>query len=375
MSRDDLAQAYRTHDPLLAGHQHAEAVIVGPEGITVLATANPAGEAEHTWVLRLNLDGVVTWERHYDPKYGAARGITRLAKGGFAIAGEVQRGAMAYQGALVHIDGAGEIVGATSLGPRGVTGFNTVQARADGALLAGGSSDWKGWLVTIDPALRNPGERAIAVDEIKAIRMLPAGDAAVLGITERSTSGFGRAQLSSVAPSGQLRWQRLLPTSGRGDPAALVVRQDGALVVGTGATGDRDPAQVWLAHCDAAGAVTWERTLTATPASARGRAAAGLPDGYAVAGETSTADGERTPHVWRLGDDGAPRWDQPYQAPGGGQAFEIVNGLEATSDGGLVMVGSTTRGPGRTNVWIVRLSPDGQVIWQRVFGTPASGPA
>jgi hypothetical protein len=40
-------------------------------------------------------------------------------------------------------------------------------------------------------------------------------------------------------------------------------------------------------------------------------------------------------------------------------------------DGGLVVVGSTPQGPGKTNVWIVRLDPGGEVVWQRVFGAPA----
>lgn len=375
MSKDDLERAYQVHDPLHAGHQGAEAVVVGPEGITVLATANPAGDSEHTWVLRLNLDGVVTWEHHYDPKYGAARAFTRLSRGGFMIAGEVQCSATAYQAALLQIDAAGEVVGAAAFGPRGLTGFNSVQARTDGTTLAAGSSAWKGWLVTIDPTLRNRGERTIAVDEIQTIRLLPSGDLDVLGITERSTTGFGRTQLASVAPSGEVRWQRMLPTSGRGDPAALVIRQDGgALAMGTGTSDEHGLSHIWLAYCDHTGAVTWERTLTATPANAGGLAAVGLPDGYAVAGETATPGGERTPHVWRLGADGAPRWDQRYQGSGAGQAFEILSGLDATSDGGLILVGSTTRGPGRTNVWVMRLAADGKVVWQRVFGSAAVPP-
>jgi hypothetical protein len=51
---------------------------------------------------------------------------------------------------------------------------------------------------------------------------------------------------------------------------------------------------------------------------------------------------------------------------------ELVTGLTATRDGGLVLVGSTTHGAGKTNVWVVRLDPKGDVVWQRVFGAPAS---
>lgn len=153
-----------------------------------------------------------------------------------------------------------------------------------------------------------------------------------------------------------------------------MVRPDGELVVGTGAPAERDPAQVWLAYLDPEGNVAWERTLTAAGA-ARARAAVALSDGYAIVGETTaTADADRAPHVWRLGLDGTPRWDRSYQGEGSGQAFEILNGVDATSDGGLIVVGVTARGPGKTNVWVIRIDPDGKVIWQRVFGAAASAP-
>ena len=371
-SNADLEQVYRIHDPAFAGHQGAEAVVVGPEGITVLATANRDGDADHTWLLRLNLDGTVTWERHYDPKHGAGRAIVRLTQGGFAIAGDVRTGAMAYRASLLEVDGSGNVVGSQSLGPRGVTGFQAVQARADGTIVAGGTAGWKGWLVTSDPTRRNPGERALAVDEVPALQILPGGDIAALAHIEKSTSGFGRARLIAVASDGHARWQRELPSSGRGDPVALVVRHDAELAIGTGAPTADDPAHIWLAQVDAAGEVTWERTLDAAPAEARARAATALPDGYAVAGETMTSLSERTPHVWRLDNDGAPRWNQSYSGPDGGHTGEMVTGLDATGDGGLIMVGSTQHGPGKTNVWVVRLAPDGKVVWQRVFGAAAN---
>jgi hypothetical protein len=372
MSKDDLEQVYRTHEPLFAGHQSAEAVVVGPEGITVLARVNSTGEYEQTWLLRLDIAGAVIWEHHYDPKYGTGRAITRLAQGGFAIAGDIQRGAMQYQASLLQVDATGEVVRAASIGPRGLTGFKSIQARGDGTIIAGGLSAWKGWLVTMDPTFRNPSEHALAAEEIKAIRLLPSGDTVALVSAEKSTSGFGLAQLTSVAADGKDRWQRPLPSSGRGDPAALVVRPDGEFVVGTGAPAERDPARVWLAYVDPAGNLVWERTLAA---AARARAATALPDGYAIAGEITMADGGRAPHVWRLDNSGTPRWNQSYQGQGSGQAFEIVNDLGAASDGGLILVGSTTRGPGKTNVWIVHLDPDGTVIWQRVFGAAANGPS
>jgi hypothetical protein len=371
-SRDDLEQAYRTPDPMLAGHQRAEAVVAGAEGITVLASANHAGDTEHTWLLRLGLDGTTTWEQHYDPKYGTGRALVRLAGGGLAIAGDVRRGPTEYQAALVRVSPAGEVVGSLALGPRGVTGFYALGARPDDSIVAGGTAGWKGWLVTSDGALNRPGERALDVDEVNAMAVLASGDVAALASVEKSTSGFGRAQVTALGPDGAVRWQRQLPSSGRGDPKSLVAGHDGVLAVGTGAVDDRAPSHVWLARLDAAGEIAWEHTLGNDQASWRARAATALADGFAVAGETATPDGGRAPHVWRLGPDGAVRWDHGYSGANGGPAGEMVTGLAATGDGGLVVVGSIARGPGRTNVWVVRLDADGKVVWQRTFGAPAA---
>lgn len=369
-TREDLEQVYLLHDPALAGHQRAEAVVAGADGVTVLASANPKGETEHTWLLRVADDGAVTWERHYDPAYGTGRAITGLRRGGFAIAGDVRRGAMAYQASLLSVDATGAVTGAASIGPRGVTGFYAVQARSDDAIAAGGTSRWKGWLVSTDAALQHPSEAPLDADEVNGLVVLPSGDLAVLAAVEKSTTGFGLARLAAIAADGTVRWQAQLPSTGRGDPAALVALSDGAVVaLGTGAPGDRDLAQVWLARVEATGKLAWERTLEGAPDAWRARAAAAFPDGsVAVAGETATPDGQRAPHVWRLGSDGAVRWQHRY----GGQGGELVTGLAATRDGGLVVVGSTAQGPGKTNVWIVRLDPSGAVMWQRVFGAPAA---
>jgi hypothetical protein len=373
-TKDDLEAVYQLHDPTQAGHQRAEAVVVGDDGITVLASANPKGEAEHTWLLRLGDDGTVAWERHYEPVYGTGRAIAPL-RGGFAIAGDVRRAPMAYQASLLAVDAGGAVVRAASVGPRGVTGFYTVRARPDDAVVAAGTSRWKGWIVSADAALQHPAEAPLDVDEINGLAVLPSGDLAVMAAVEKSTTSVGLTRVAALAADGSVRWQHQLPTSGRADPAALAVLADGVIVVGNGGTNDQDPTKIWLARLGATGKLAWERTLDGGTTAWRARAVAAFSDGsVAIAGETAGPDGSRSPHVWRLDGDGAVRWQHAY----GGSASpgsEFVTGLAATRDGGLVMVGSTAQGAGKTNVWIVRLDPAGNVVWQRVFGVPASNDA
>jgi len=366
-TRDDLEQAYRVHDPNLAGHQRAEAVAVGPEGITVLASANPKGETDHTWLLRLGLDGAVAWQRHYEPAYGTGRALSRQRDGALVIAGDVRRGAMAYQGAVLRVDATGAVAEAVALGPRAATGFYAVQARGDGSVVAGGTAQWKGWLVSTDPALSHRREAAIDGDEINSLGVLTSGDIVALVSVEKSTSGFGMAELSAIAPDGAARWHTRLPSPGRGDPVAVVARAGGAMAIGNGALADRDPAQIWIAQVADGGKVAWQRSLGDAKAAWRARAAAALPDGgVAIAGEIAIA-GVRTPQVWRLSGDGTVRWQHGY----GDRHGEMVTGIAATSDGGMVMVGSTQQGRGKTNVWVVRLDPNGGMVWQHAFGAAA----
>jgi hypothetical protein len=148
---EDLAQAYGYHDPNFAGHQGADAVVASADAITVLCSANPKGDAEHIWLIHLALDGSVRWERHYASGRGFGHALVQLPDGGFAIAGEIQRSAMAFQGYLLRIDASGGVIAGSALGPGGVTGFNALALLADGSMLATGAASGHGWLVKADP--------------------------------------------------------------------------------------------------------------------------------------------------------------------------------------------------------------------------------
>lgn len=374
MTLDDLEKAYRRNGPAFGGRKSARAVVVGAEGISVAVANNPSGEGYHTSLLRLNLDGIEEWERHYDRKYGNAGAILRLANGEFVLAGERERDAMHLQGSLLRIDATGNVIAGQSFGPPSVTSFASVQVRPDGTILAGGSSDWKAWLVTTDPAFRNPGDRSLDMRDVESIRLLSSGDLVVVGPTDRPSVGWARTKVFSVAPDGHVRWQRELPFSASavGEPAALVARGDGVVVIGN------SPEGTWFIHFDRNGEVIWERMF----ADIDGSIAVGLPDGFAVAGETATQSPQgatTTQHVWRFANDGTLLSDQTWSERnvGGGlhSIREQMFDIDATSDGGIVLAGSTSRGPGKTNIWIVRLAPDGKLLWERIIGKPAPAPS
>jgi len=368
----DLTRAFRTHAPEFAGHQQAEAVHAGPAGLTVLCSANRTGDEELTHLLRLSDNGDVAWERQFGSEHGSGRAMAALPNGGFVIAGDIRRSELEYQAQLLHIDDDGQLLESRPFGPGGVTGFAAVAVLDDGSAVAGGMTERRGWIVSVDEKLNLHWERPM--DDVNAVRGLASladGDFAVAAIANQSTTGFGTTQLSVLTVDQRVRWQQRLPVSGRGEPAAIAARAGRSLVmVGYRSANERDPARCWIACLGTDGTPMWERLIGAAAEERRGRAVTVLADeGVAVVCDV-LHDGEHALHVVRLAADGTLAWERAY---GGGEGVrDVANDIAAVADGGLVVVGSTTKGPGRTNAWVLRLDADGALLWNRVFGSAST---
>jgi len=368
---EDLEHAYRTTDPNLAGHQTAEAVVVQGNAITVLCSANPKGDGEHTWLIRLAADGAVAWQHQFSPDQGVGRALAALPDGGFAIAGEIQRGPVEYQGYLLRTDAAGNPTAGAAFGPRGVTGFTSLTVLGDGSPLAGGAVNGHGWLVQIDPKDARPrASWETTLPEVDDVfGLAPLGDGfAMVARRERSTTSFGLTRAAAFHADHRVDWQVQLPTEGRGEPAALAALPGGGIaMVGHHAASDRAKGQIWIAKLTGADRVAWQQTRGTPDEECRGRAIAALPDGGVVVAGDALRDGARGLRLARIGPDGAMIWER---ALGDVTGQDVARGVAPTADGGFVVVGSTSRkGAGKTNVWILKLDADGRRVWDRAFGT------
>ncbi|MBA3805826.1 MAG: hypothetical protein H0X14_08975, partial [Acidobacteria bacterium] len=292
---EELEQAYRTHDASRAGHQQAEAVVVGADGITVLCSADPKGEGEHTWLIRLADDGSVLWERHYEQGQGTGRAIAALPGGSFVIAGDVQRSEMEYQAQLMRVEGDGNMIAEGSFGPRGATGFVALTLLNDASTLAGGTAGWKGSLVCVNAELHTSWEIPIDdVDDVHGLAPLADGGFAMVASQEKSTTALGMTRLAAFTGDQRIRWQKRLPTEGRGEPAALAALADGGLIViGHRSISEQDTARMWVVRVDAAGEVVWERLLGPSDEEQRGRAIVLLADGDVVVAGDALRKGRR----------------------------------------------------------------------------------
>lgn len=162
-------------------------------------------------------------------------------------------------------------------------------------------------------------------------------------------------------------WSALYGGDGAEEMEGVLATSDGGYVV-VGATSSWGQAETdaWIVKVDTAGGVLWQKTyggsgdeilIDVKETSDGGIVAAGWTDSFGA--------GSADLWVMKLTAQGDMVWQNTY----GGSATEQAWSVDPTSDGGYVVAGGTTSfGAGGADVWILKLDGGGSVIWQKAFG-------
>ncbi len=360
---DHLRQAYAIPNP--ARHRHAEAVLSGNEGLTILLTAKTA-EGDRSTLVRLDHDGHRQWVREYAPSLGAAHALARLPDGSFVLAGDLQLSPLEFVGHLTLVSPAGELLTSAAFGPPGASGLVTVASLPGPQVLAGGIAAGKGWLLGTGSTLRADWEEHVEdAQDLTSLAPLPQGCFAAALLAEQSTTGFGVTHLTAFDAQRTLLWQRSIPTEGRGELAAILALPDGSIVsVGHHSDASSQPTQVWVVKVNPRGDLLWQVRLGPANQEQRGRAIAATLDGRLLVASDGLLSGRRVARVRCLSSQGAVLWEQPCEHQ---QADTLAKAIAPCQPGGLVVVGSVTPQNADAAPWILRLDDNGSILWEKVL--------
>jgi hypothetical protein len=141
---------------------------------------------------------------------------------------------------------------------------------------------------------------------------------------------------------------------------------DGGYIVAAGIGVD----DFWVFKLDEHGNVSWQKSYGG-PGYDRAASIRQMPDGgYIVAGDTvSFGAGESDLWVLRLDPEGSVIWQMTYGGPGS----DFIAGIEETRDGGFIVAGSSYSFDANGGVWALKLGPDGGVDWEYVYEPMATG--
>jgi hypothetical protein len=124
----------------------------------------------------------------------------------------------------------------------------------------------------------------------------------------------------------------------------------------------------YIFKTDSLGNGKWDLSMTDGIGSANSIQA--TPDGgFIVAGNTTPRDGGRSDVV--ISKHGPDRGNQEWRCRLGGKETDEAHEIRRTSDGGYIVSGPTNSfGAGDYDIWILKLSGKGKIIWQKTYGGP-----
>lgn len=301
--------------------------------------------------------------------------------------------------------------------------FGALHPTADGGYILGGSSqsgvsgtksqgnlgNTDYWVVKIDSTGTKVWDRTIGGSDGENFTCLtPTSDGGYLiGGFSNSPASANKSQSSrggtdywvvKLDAQGNQQWDR---TYGGNDSEALrVVRQTmdgGYLLAGnsrSGISGEKSQAargidDYWVVKIDAVGNKQWDRTL----GSSGGELLTGMVQtadgGYVLAGHaTPGVGGEKSQpnyntnnnvDIWviKLDAGGNKVWDRTF----GGDGYDVVQDLQLSYDGGLILGGwsssgatgtKTTPNRGIDDAWVLKLDGQGNLQWQQSYGGSSS---
>ena len=140
---------------------------------------------------------------------------------------------------------------------------------------------------------------------------------------------------------------------------------DGYIVAGItwsfGAGGD----DVWVLKLDTIGNVIWQKTYGGSDDETAYSIQQTTDGGYIVAGSTSFGAGKSDIWVLKLDGNGNILWQKTY----GGTSDDLAKSIQQTTDGGYIIAGYTySFGAGAGDSWVLKLDSSGNVVWQKTYG-------
>ncbi len=227
----------------------------------------------------------------------------------------------------------------------------------------------------------------IAADVVET----PEGDYLIVGETDSNdgdvsnNNGLTDWWVLKIDANGNIIWANTYGGSMLERANTVHIADDGEYLVGgwtSSADGDvslnKGLNDTWLVKMDEFGNIVWETTFGGT-FNEEITDIESTPDGnYLFTGITQSSNGDVTNSfglidIWvvKFDPDGNLIWERSY----GGTSDEYASDLLSTSDGSFLITGWSRSDNGNVNdnygqgdIWVVKITQDGNIVWERNYG-------
>ncbi|WP_299115897.1 hypothetical protein [uncultured Winogradskyella sp.] len=207
------------------------------------------------------------------------------------------------------------------------------------------------------------------------------------GNTGRSASRHAGGDYWAIKldASGDLQWSRYFGGNFTDTPVGAVEMNDGGFIIAGGSdsedtdiSGNKGTYDFWVVRVNADGDLVWEKSFGGTETD-EARAMIKTNDGnIVIAGETRSNDLDITSNngaadFWliKISTDGSLIWQKTL----GGSGFDVARDINTTQDNGFVLSGSSrssdgdvSENKGQNDAWAVKVDGNGNLAWETSFG-------
>lgn len=188
-----------------------------------------------------------------------------------------------------------------------------------------------------------------------------------------------------LSSTGTLQWQKTLGGTGTESAQSIIQTTDGGYAI-TGysdsndgnVSGNHGQQDIVVMKLDSSGNLQWQKAVGGTNTDLGNSIVQSADGGYAIGGYTRSNDGDVTGNhgdydflVIKLSNTGALEWQKTL----GGTGYEKLLSLNKSTDGGFVTAGESSSNDGDvsgnyggTDMWIVKVSNTGNLVWQKTAG-------
>ena len=194
----------------------------------------------------------------------------------------------------------------------------------------------------------------------------------IVGFSEAPSEGREDILVLRIDESGETLWERTFGGDGRDRAWSATLASNGDLVIAAESE-ETDPPpgtrhrDAFVLRLDANGDVRWRRAIEAAGDQRVYHIDRTVDEAFVVTGTTGVdADAERDAYVARIEGDGDVGWTRSF----GDAPDDVGHGVLTLPDGDVLVTGyGASRSGGGTDVYWLRLSPDGELrTWKHEGG-------
>ncbi|MBI4685607.1 MAG: choice-of-anchor D domain-containing protein [Nitrospirae bacterium] len=321
------------------------------------------------WILKLDSSANTQWQKTYGgTSADYANSIHQTSDGGYIVSGATgSSGAGSYDAWVLKLDANGNVQWQKTYGGSNLDFAESIQQTVDGGYIVVGETYSFGagsfdiWLLKLDANGNiqwqktygtSGGEQAYSIQQ--------TSDTGFIVVGYKKVGSYFDVWILKLDASGNVQWQKTY--GGNSDDISSFIQQtsDGGFVI-AGYTGSFGAGlyDAWVLKLDEGGNIQWQKTYGGTSTDYANSIHQTSDGGYIVAGETELSTGFYDGWALKLDPGGNIQWQKTYGVSNNDHIYSI----EQTTDGGFVAAGITG-----TDALILKFDNNGNINTCSIIG-------